>query len=151
MQTHPKKSTIALYERDYLLWLDTTVHLLKQREFVRVDIENLIEELEDMGKSQKNALESNLRVVLMHLLKYQYQPEKRSNSWRATLREHRIRLRKAFKDSPSLKRYFEDIFAECYEDARAIAADETDLSLSEFPEISPFSQEDSLNEEYLPD
>jgi Domain of unknown function DUF29 len=112
---------------------------------------NLIEELEAMGRSEKSAIESNLRILLMHLLKYKYQSEKRTNSWLFTIREHRQRLRDDFKNSPSLKRYFLDIFPECYQDARELAADETGLSINTFPIESPFSQEDTLNPDYLPE
>jgi hypothetical protein len=107
--------------------------------------------MEDMGRSEKRAVESNLVVILMHLLKYQYQPQKRSNSWKASIREHRRRLRKLFKDSPSLKQYFQEVFQECYQDATELASDETGLSLETFPIESPFTPEDTINREYLPD
>ena len=109
------------------------------------------EELEAMGRSQKSAIESNLRILLMHLLKYKYQSDKRTNSWLFTIREHRKRLRNDFKNSPSLKRYFLEVFPECYQDARELAADETGLSINTFPIESPFSQEDTLNPDYLPE
>jgi len=92
----------SLYERDFYLWLQTTINLLKEGKFSEIDLENLLEELESMGRSDKNALKSNLRVLLMHLLKYKYQPEKRTNSWVYTIREHRKRIRDTFKTSPSL-------------------------------------------------
>lgn len=82
-------SLAKLYEQDYALWLDTTGQLLKAGRLAEVDIANLLEELNDMGRSEKQALTSNLIVVLMHLLKYAYQPGQRSNSWRFTLKEHR--------------------------------------------------------------
>ena len=90
----------TLYDQDYYLWLEHTTQLLKQGKFSGVDIPNLIDEIEGMGKSQKQALKSNLRVVLMHLLKYQYQPEKRSNSWKYSIREHKNCLHDQFEDSP---------------------------------------------------
>jgi hypothetical protein len=76
-----------------------------------VDLANLIEEIESVGRSEKSALVSNLQIVLMHLLKYKYQPEKRSNSWLFTIFEHRDRLLEAFEVSPSLKPYFREVFA----------------------------------------
>jgi Domain of unknown function DUF29. len=103
-----------------------------------------------MGRSEKNALTSNLRVLLMHLLKYKYQSEKRTNSWLYTIREHRKRLRETFKTSPSLYRFFEDIFNESYQDARELAADETGLSINLFPPESPFTVEEVLNPDFLP-
>jgi hypothetical protein len=141
----------SLYDRDYYLWIETTVARLRQKKFSEIDLVNLIEELESMGRSEKSALTSNLIVVLMHLLKYKYQPSKRTNSWRFTIKEHRRRLREAFKNSPSLRKYFTEVFGECYQDARDLAATETGLSLETFPCESPFSLEDTLNPDYLPD
>ncbi|MGB3534803.1 MAG: DUF29 domain-containing protein [Microcoleaceae cyanobacterium] len=140
-----------LYEQDYYLWLQYTLRLLRENKLSELDIPQLIEEIEDMGRSEKRAVESNLVVILMHLLKYQYQPSKRSNSWKASIREHRRRLRKLLKDSPSLKPYFEAVFQECYQDAREQASDETGLSLETFPTESPFTPEETINRDYLPD
>jgi hypothetical protein len=145
------QQTSDLYEEDYHLWLMNTIHQLQHGKLAEVDMINLIEELEAMGRSQKSAIESNLRILLMHLLKYKYQSEKRTNSWLFTIREHRKRLRNDFKNSPSLKRYFLEVFPECYQDARELAADETGLSINTFPIESPFSQEDTLNPDYLPE
>ena len=145
------QQTSDLYEEDYHLWLMNTIHQLQHGKLAEVDMINLIEELEAMGRSQKSAIESNLRILLMHLLKYKYQSDKRTNSWLFTIREHRKRLRNDFKNSPSLKRYFLEVFPECYQDARELAADETGLSINTFPIDSPFSQEDTLNPDYLPE
>jgi hypothetical protein len=92
-----------------------------------------------------------LEVVLMHLLKYKYQAEKRSGSWRATIREHRKRIRQALQESPSLKPYFDEVFGQCYEDARLLAADETELAVAIFSEQSPFTPEEVLNPDFLPE
>lgn len=145
------QQTSDLYEEDYHLWLMNTIHQLQHGKLAEVDRVNLIEELEAMGRSQKSAIESNLRILLMHLLKYKYQSDKRTNSWLFTIRENRKRLRNDFKNSPSLKRYFLEVFPECYQDARELAADETGLSINMFPVESPFSQEDTLNPDYLPE
>ncbi|MHC0065397.1 DUF29 domain-containing protein [Nostoc sp. UIC 10890] len=140
-----------LYEQDFYLWIQTTAELLKQGRLTELDLENLIEEIETMGRSEKKALRSNLEVVLMHLLKYKYQAEKRSGSWRATIREHRKRIRQALEESPSLKPYFDEVFRLCYDDARLLAADETELHLATFPEQSPFTPEQSLDPDFLPE
>jgi hypothetical protein len=87
----------------------------------------------------------------MHLLKYKYQANKRTNSWRYTIVEHRQRIRKAFKNSPSLKRHFLDEFADVYLEARQLAAIETGLSINNFPLECPFSIEQSLDEVYFPE
>ncbi|MDJ0598444.1 MAG: DUF29 domain-containing protein [Crocosphaera sp.] len=140
----------TLYDKDYYLWLEETVQLLKEGKVKELDVNNLIEEIEDMGRSQKNALESNLIVVLMHLLKWKYQPTKQSGSWPRSIREHRRSILKALRNSPSLKRYFEEIFDESYQEARKQAADETELSLNTFPETCPFKIERIFDSEYLP-
>ena len=139
-----------LYDKDYYLWLEETIQLLQEGRLTDLDIFNLIEEIKDMGRSEKNALESNLIVLLMHLLKWKYQPEEQSGSWRGSIREHRRRILKAFKNSPSLKRYFEVVFDESYQEARKQAADETELSLNPFPKNCPFKIEEILDPEYLP-
>ena len=140
-----------LYQQDYFLWLETTAQQLKNRQLHQLDIENLVEEIEDMGRSEKRAIESNLEVLLMHLLKYKYQQSKRTNSWRYTIYEHRKRLKKAFKDSPSLRPYFETVFDESYKEARNMAAIETGMEIHFFPEMSPFSRLETLDSDYLPE
>jgi len=149
--THSNSNISELYDCDFYLWIEETVALLQKGKFAQVDVENLIEEMEDMGKSQKQAVRSNAIVVLMHLLKYKYQPEKRSGSWKHTIREHRRRLREAFEDSPSLQNYFAEVFKKCYQNARKEAADETELTLDTFPSESPFTLEQCLDEDFLPE
>ncbi len=144
-------STVALYELDFYLWLENTANLLKKRQLNAIDYDNLIEEIESMGRSEKDALESNLEQLLMHLLKWKYQPDKRSNSWQYSIAEHCLRLKKAFKKSPSLKRYLEEVFDDCYQDARLLASRETGLSKETFPIICPFAKENIFNPEYLPE
>jgi hypothetical protein len=144
-------STKTLYEQDFNLWLEETVNLLKTRQLSLIDYESLIEEIESMGISHKNALESNLMQILMHLLKWQYQKEKRTNSWRYTIIEHRDRLERAFRDSPSLKRYFDDVLENCYQKARRFASEETGLDIKTFPVDLPFRKEQILNPDYLPE
>lgn len=139
------------YQTDFNLWLQETVILLRSGKLENLDCQNLAEEIEDMGNSRKDALESNLIRVLQHLLKWKYQPQKRTNSWKASITEHSLRLNKAFKKSPSLKSYFEQVFVESYQDARLITAQETGLEINTFPEVCPFDQADVLNPQYLPE
>ena len=148
-QLSPATNTANLYERDYYLWLSHTAQLIKEGKFSEVDAANLVEEIEDMGRSEKRAVKSNLIIVLVHLLKYKYQPAKRTNSWKSSIREHRRRLRDDFKASPSLQRYFKEVFDECYQDAREQSADETGLPLDNFPTESPFTPSEVLNPDYL--
>ena len=95
------KKQNALYERDYYLWLSQTVNLLKKKDFTQLDLENLIEEIESLGKSEKRAIRSNLVVLILHLLKWRYQPEKQSRSWKSSIREHRRRIEDLVINSPS--------------------------------------------------
>jgi predicted DNA-binding ribbon-helix-helix protein len=145
-----KDQDSSFYEQDYHLWLEQIVYLLKEKIFSELDLDNLIKEIESMGRSEKNALRSNLRVLLMHLLKYKFQPQKRSNSCLYTIYEHRLRLQEAFLDSPSLKSYYLEIFANCYQNARTEASIETGLPLAIFPNDSPFSVNETLDSDFFP-
>ncbi len=149
--THKTTSHTQIYEQDFSLWLEQAVKLLREGNLAALDIENLIEEIECMGRSEKQAVKSNLEIILMHLLKYKYQPEKRSNSWRYTLLEHRRRLDEAFKTSPSLKRYFLQEFENCYLGARKLASAETGLAIATFPVEIPFAIAQVTDEDYLPE
>jgi hypothetical protein len=140
-----------LYEQDFYLWIQTTAELLKQRDFTRLDLEHLIAEIETMGRSEKRALASNLAVLLMHLLKYQFQSMQRSNSWRYTIAEHRRRVQKALQESPSLKPYVHEVLADSYESARNLAVSETGIEFSTFPSEIPFTLDQILDPEFFPE
>lgn len=128
----------TLYESDYLAWLENTLGKLRTQQYEQVDWENLIEEIETMGRSEKNVLESNLIIILLHLLKWQYQPQKRSGSWERSIIEHRRRVRKALQDSSSLKPYLVTILEESYAEAVKQAKAETGLPLATFPKACPY-------------
>ena len=148
--TSLKADQQTLYETDYLQWIETTVEKLQRRDYTNVDWENLIEEIEDMGRSERRSLESNLIIVLLHLLKWQYQPDHRSGSWESSIIEHRRRIKKALKESPSLKPYLEKIFAESYAEALKQAKAETGLSLETFPLQSPYELAAVIDDAFLP-
>lgn len=141
----------TLYEKDFYLWLTETASLLRDGRFSELDLLNLIEEIETLGRSEKRAVESNLVVLLIHLLKWKYQVNKQSNSWRYTIEEHRDRLHSYLSDSPSLQPYLLGVFAECYQRGRRLAAAETGLKIDTFPTKLPFTPEEALNVDYLPD
>ena len=141
----------SLYNRDFYLWIETTAKELKNGNFAEVDLANLIEEIETMGRSEKRTLKSNLLVVLMHLLKYKYQPDKHTNSWLSTIFEHRQRVEECLTESPSLNNYLPEVFINCYQNARKQAAIETGLSLATFPVESPFTIDECLDEDFLPE
>lgn len=143
--------TQNLYSQDFYLWIQHNINFLEDQRFSQLDIPHLIEELKTMGRSEKNALKSNLIIILMHLLKYQFQPEKRSNSWLVTLFEHRRRIRESLEDSPSLNNYYQDVLEKCYNNARKEAALETGLTLTQFPPDCLWTPEEILDANYLPE
>jgi hypothetical protein len=117
----------------------------------RLDVANLVEEIEDLGIGAKKAAKSNLVVLLLHLLMHQFQGRRRSRSWRASIVEHRQRLRNDFRTSLSLKGYAQDVFVEAYADARARANAETGLPGRAFPEAPPYNLEQALDPDFLPE
>lgn len=141
----------ALYETDFNLWIEETAKTLKAGNFQALDLENLIEEIESMGRNNRREVRSRLIVLMFHLLKWKYQPEKQSNSWQYTIYEQRLQLRLIMEDSPSLKPFAQDILVKCYQEARKEAVKETKLPLSVFPPECPFTQEQILDHDYLPD
>jgi hypothetical protein len=148
MKTPIKQS---LYDRDYYLWLETTIERLCNGQFNAVDIDSLIEELETLGRSEKKALRSYLRLIVMHLLKWQYQLDKRSKSWQITIRNNRFEVEEALNDSPSLKPKLAELLAECYPRAVIEASDDKGLPVSTFPPSCPFTLEQILDQNFLPD
>ncbi|MGF1603852.1 MAG: DUF29 domain-containing protein [Thermosynechococcaceae cyanobacterium] len=139
-----------LYETDFVEWADQATALLKQGRFSELDIENLIEEVEDLGNRHRDALESQLTRLLMHLLKWQYQPDKRSGSWRGSIREARKQMRRLLRNYPSLKNHLIKTFDLCYQDAVEDAADETELPLEMFPVECSYTVEQALDSKFLP-
>jgi predicted DNA-binding ribbon-helix-helix protein len=138
-----------LYEQDYYLWIEDVLKNIQERKWNEMDWDNLWEEIDDMGKSQKQRLTSNLRVLLMHLLKWEFQAEKRTNSWKYTIIEHRRRILEQLEDSPSLKNYLNLNFATTYQKARKDASLETNLSLNTFPPQYPYAVEQILDEDWF--
>ncbi|MGB7250147.1 MAG: DUF29 domain-containing protein [Phormidesmis sp.] len=153
MTTSPflKQNAQSLYEADYAQWIEATLQKLQQQDYAAVDWENLIEEIEDMGRRERRALVSNLIVLLVHLLKWQYQPERRSGSWSGSIVEHRRRINQALKDSPSLKTYLTAHLNDAYDDALEQAAAETMLPVKTFPAKCPYEIEQILERGFLSD
>jgi Domain of unknown function DUF29 len=141
----------SLYERDFHLWVEEQVRLLRQGALGRLDVGNLVEEIEGLGIGAKKAVKSNLVIVLLHLLKHEFQPKRRSRSWLDSILEHRHRLRDDFEESPSLRTHLEAVFPRAYADARARAIIQTGLPEGAFPRASPYSLEQTLDAKYLPD
>lgn len=152
--------TETLYEQDFQLWVEKTIGYLEKKEFQRLDIINLIEELKDLGKSEKRALESNLMVLLAHLLKLKIQndaPNSMKNSWYRSIIEHRKRVLVGLKKTPSLKSSLTKTIYEAYEDARDLAINEGkkasfDVRIpdeNEYPNSCPFSLNDILDPDFF--
>ena len=116
-----------LYEKDFLAWIEDQAQALRTRKANSLDWDNILEELESMGRSEKNALRSHLRVLLMHLIKWQWQPQKQSKSWATTIRNQRLDLKYLLKDSPSLKRLIPEMLPDALDNVADEAAFETDL------------------------
>ncbi|GBE74277.1 hypothetical protein myaer87_15040 [Microcystis aeruginosa NIES-87] len=143
-----------LYDSDYQLWLESTINQLRQGDFQAVDWPNLLEELADLAKSERRALESLLTRLLEHLLKLTYWQSPRDYNpaaWKKEIRNFRLQIADLLADSPSLKSYLREILAKCYLDARNLLIDETKLDASIFPLEVLASLEEILDQNWLPD
>nr|WP_275994456.1 DUF29 domain-containing protein [Argonema antarcticum] len=140
-----------LYEIDFHAWTQEQVSLLKTQHWDKLDTLNLIEEIETLGRKERQELRNRLGVLLGHLLKWQFQSEKRRNSWLGTIREQRIQIKLLLQDSPSLKSYLSEVFLTAYELGLALAIRETQLGEQVFPEVCPYTPEQSMNSEFLPE
>ena len=138
-----------LYELDYYLWIEDVLKKIQEKRWDEMDWGNLWEEIDDMGKSQKQRLTSNLRILLMHLLKWEFQAEKRTNSWKYTIIEHRRRILDQLENSPSLKNYLSSNFEATYQKARKDASLETNISLNAFPGECPYTVDAVLDENWF--
>jgi uncharacterized protein DUF29 len=134
------------YEKDFFGWTQKQKHFLHSKEFEKLDRENLIEEIESLGKKEKNTMESHLTNLTLHLLKSQFQPEKQSRFWDSSIKISKKHAIKTYKQNPSLKPHLKQILADAYESARLRAWDETDLDISFFPEECPWTIEELLQE-----
>jgi hypothetical protein len=140
-----------IYEEDFNIWLEITANLLKEKQFDELDLENLIEEIESMARNNRRELKSRLIVLIMHLLKWKYQPQKQSKSWLSTINLQRGELELLLEENPSLKPSIEMIIDNCYDKARKRASKETQLNLTTFPVDNPFTLEEILDEDFYPE
>jgi hypothetical protein len=138
------------YTTDLNLWAQQTADLLRERRWQEIDLEHLVEEMEDLSKSEKRGISSQLVRLLLHLLKWEYQPQRRSDSWLDSITDSRLQIELAIQDSPSLKSYPLQELAQSYQRARSGAAKQTGLPLSNFPEVCPYSLDEILTEHWLP-
>ncbi|MBD2602965.1 DUF29 domain-containing protein [Scytonema hofmannii FACHB-248] len=139
-----------LYETDFYAWTLEQAELLRHKNWSKIDLPNLLEEIESLGKQQRQELRNRLSVLLGHLLKWEYQPERRSRSWLATIRLQRRETMKLLVDNPSLKSYLPDALQSAYENGRDLAMGETNLSLKTFPSECNYSFEQIIDNEFYP-
>jgi len=141
-----------LYDTDRQAWLERQAELARTRHVAALDLDNIAEELEDTGRAERRELRARLETLLMHLLKYEFQPAARSGGWRGTIVEQRLRIRDTLTESPSLRGYLERLFddGEAYADALERAAAETELSLGDFPESCACTLDQALDPAFWP-
>ncbi|MEH2029261.1 MAG: DUF29 domain-containing protein [Nostoc sp.] len=142
----------TLYEQDFYAWVEQTAELLRSHQWDTLDLEHLIEEVVDLGKSQQRTLQSTLRLVLSHLLKWKYQPERRSHSWQVTITRERLNIDELLQESPSLRRFLNDAewINTTYQRSRREAMVETGLSEDNFAIACSFSVDEILDLDFYP-
>lgn len=144
-------SNAELYEQDFFAWTQTTADLIRAGKWCDVDREVLAEEVESLGKSQYRELGSRLDVLVIHLLKWRYQPSEHFRSWRSTIRTQRRELRRLLQQNPSLRPLVASVIADGYADARLEASDETEIPLATFPQTCPWTPEQVLDADFWPE
>jgi hypothetical protein len=142
---------VASYEQDFLTWTQQQAEYLQKGHWAELDVKNLIEELEAVGRSEQKELSSYFQVLIIHLLKCQYQPEKRTPSWNNTLSNCRDKIQDCLEDTPSLQGFLQDSewIEKYYRRARRDAAKETQKSLQTFPTECPYTIAQILDPEFL--
>lgn len=138
------------YSADFDTWTEKTAQLLREGRWAEIDTEQLIEEVEDLGKRDRRAVVSQLIRLLLHLLKWQYQIERRSDSWLDSITDARVQIELAFEDSPSLRSYLAQQVESSYERARRQAIQQTGMNASVFPTTCLYTLSQCLAEDWLP-
>lgn len=143
---------IISYESDVAAWANQQAALIRSRQFNLLDLEHLAEEIEDVSKSEQRELAHRMAVLLMHLLKWEFQPLRRGNSWLRTIRDQRDDIKDHLDDVPSLRPKISDEkwIRSAYRSAVAKAAKETNIDADKFPETCPWSMVDVLTDGWLP-
>lgn len=140
-----------LYDQDFYLWTEVTAALLKSKQFEQLDLANLIEEVESLGRNDRDKLISSLKVLLAHLLKWQFQPTKRTKSWADTIDRERDNIAEYLEDIPSLEQFLVDEWIEkAYQRGLKTAIKETELDKLVFPSQCPYSVSQIRDDHFLP-
>jgi hypothetical protein len=142
------KSLAANYNRDFYSWLMEQAQHVRTGEWDAIDRDNLAEEIESLGREQFNKLESALHLLLIHFLKWDHQPSKRSRSWMLSIKEQRLELEDVLDDNPGLKPRIGEALARAYRKARVQAARETRLEETAFPEACRYSFEEIVSRQF---
>jgi len=140
-----------LYDRDFYAWSREQAELLRAGKLAEADIEHIAEEIDSMGRTEKRELISRLAVLLLHLLKWRYQPTNRGASWEASIRVQRNRLADHLDDNPSLKPILPQALAAAYRDAALEAVAETGMARGAFPDLCPWSVEQAMDAGFWPE
>lgn len=140
----------TLYETDFYAWSVEQAKFLQSRAWDCLDIPNLVEEIESLGKQQRQELRNRLGILLGHLLKWQFQSSHRSKSWLATIREQRYRVNELLEESPSLRPYLPEAIQRAYQYGLALAVRETSLNYEDFPVECQYSDEQLLDCSFFP-
>ena len=140
----------ALYDRDFYAWANEQAALLRAGNLDAADIEHIAEEIESMGRTEKRELVNRLAVLLLHLLKWEFQPALRGNSWRLSVEEQRYRLADHLDDNPSLKSKLASATADAYRFALIDAEKETGLRRDMFPARCPWSFDQMMRQDFWP-
>lgn len=140
-----------LYDTDTYTWAKQQADALRRRSANEVDWDNVAEEIESVGKSQASELRSRYAILLLHLLKWRYQPERRSRSWEATIRVQRKSILDHLEENPGLRARRDELLGRAYFEARQGASGETDLPVETFPETNPFTLAEAMDESFWPD
>ena len=143
--------TTSLYDQDFYAWANEQATLLRAGKLDQADIENIAEEIESMGRSERRELINLLTVLLLHLLKWQFQPGLRGNSWRLSIEEQRYRLEDHLNDNPSLRAQITQAMRDAYRVALVEAERETGLARSTFPAGCPFVFEQAMSPDFWPE
>ncbi|HEY7389754.1 MAG TPA: DUF29 domain-containing protein [Bryobacteraceae bacterium] len=145
-----KADLAALYEQDFYAWSQRASELLRKGCFAEADIEHVAEEIEDIGIERKHSLKSQTRRLLVHLLKWQFQPERRSHSWLVSIGNARVEISDNLEENPSLKATTPDLPRELYQKAVKLAILETGLLRKSFPDSCPYTFDQMIDDDFLP-
>jgi hypothetical protein len=140
----------SLYETDFYAWTQEQASLLRENQWSQLDLLNLIEEIESLGKQQRQELRNRLSVLIGHLLKWEYQQQRRSRSWLATIRVQRLDLSELLEENPSLQPYVREALQKAYAKGVLLAVKETELPSATFPVECPYSLTEILGDRFYP-